>query len=202
MSKYRRSEISVARKTGEENRRSVLQVATRLFYERGIRAVGMDTVVKECGVGNATIYRQFPTKDALATAYVQGRADAWFERMRQAAEEHPDAREKLMAVFGVLAGDTAGASYRGCPMLNTNTEFPEGRHPAHLAAVAHKQQVRDWFRSLAVDAGADDPDRLADELLIVLNGAYATAAVLDGATYGKRALNLARRLVHDACPGL
>ncbi|MGN7147572.1 TetR/AcrR family transcriptional regulator [Arthrobacter sp. SAFR-179] len=189
----------MARKSGEENRRNVLEVATRLFYQRGIRAVGMDTVVKECGVGNATIYRQFPTKDALATAYVQGRADAWFERMRQAAEERAEAREKLIAVFEVLAGDTAGATYRGCPMLNTNTEFPEGNHPAHLVAVAHKQQVRDWFHTLAVDAGAQDPGELAEELLIVLNGAYATGAVLDSALYGKRALNLARRLIDGAC---
>ncbi|WP_028266293.1 TetR/AcrR family transcriptional regulator [Arthrobacter sp. MA-N2] len=190
----------MARKSGEENRRNVLEVATRLFYERGIRAVGMDTVVKECGVGNATIYRQFPTKDALATAYVQGRADAWFERMEQAAGESPSPAGKLVAVFEVLAGDTAGASYRGCPMLNTNTEFPEGNHPAHLVSVEHKQQVRDWFHSLAADAGARDPEQLADELLLVLNGAYVTAAVLDGATYGKRALRLARFLIEDACP--
>ncbi|GAA4044165.1 TetR/AcrR family transcriptional regulator [Arthrobacter methylotrophus] len=190
----------MARKSGEENRRNVLEVATRLFYERGIRAVGMDTVVKECGVGNATIYRQFPTKDALATAYVQGRADAWFERMEQAAGESPSPEGKLVAVFEVLAGDTAGASYRGCPMLNTNTEFPEGNHPAHLVSVEHKQQVRDWFRSLAEQAGARDPEELADELLLVLNGAYATAAVLDGATYGSRALRLARFLIEDACP--
>lgn len=177
-------------------------MATRLFYQRGIRAVGMDTVVKECGVGNATVYRQFPTKDALAAAYVQDRADAWFERMRQAAEEYPAPRDKLVAVFDVLAGDTAGATYRGCPMLNTSTEFPDGQHPAHLAAIGHKQQVRDWFASLAVDAGARDPEQLAEELLIVLNGAYATGAVLDGATYGRRALSLARRLVDDACPSL
>lgn len=190
----------MARRTAEENRRNILDVATRLFYRQGIRAVGMDAVVKECGVGNATVYRQFPTKDALATAYVQGRADAWFERMEQAAGEHPDPRHKLLAVFEVLAEDTAGAGYRGCPMLNTNTEFPDGKHPAHLTAVAHKQQVRDWFRSLAAEAGAPEPDRLADDLLIVLNGAYATAAVLDGAAYGGRALDLAWRLIEAGCP--
>jgi AcrR family transcriptional regulator len=147
------------------------------------------------------VYRQFPTKDALATAYVQGRADAWFERMEQAAGEHTDPRQKLVAVFEVLAQDTAGTGYRGCPMLNTNTEFPDGDHPAHLAAVAHKQQVRDWFRSLAAEAGADDADRLAEELLITLNGAYSTAAVLDGSTYGRRALALAQRLIADSCGG-
>ena len=105
-------------------------------------------------------------------------------------------------ILKLNAGDTAGATYRGCPMLNTNTEFPEGNHPAHLVAVAHKQQVRDWFQSLAADAGVHDPDELAEELLIVLNGAYATGAVLDGALYGKRALKLARRLVDDACARL
>lgn len=190
----------MARRSGEENRRNVLEVATRLFYQQGIRAVGMDTVVKECGVGNATIYRQFPTKDALATAYVQGRADAWFDHMRQAADKQDEPQEKLLAVFEVLATDCAGPTYRGCPMLNTSTEFPGRRHPAHLVAVSHKQQVRDWFCSLAAEAGAHDPDRTAEELLIVLNGAYATASVLDGDAYGKRALNLARCLIADACP--
>jgi AcrR family transcriptional regulator len=190
---------SMARRTGEENRRNVLEVATRLFYRHGVRAVGMDAVIRECGVGNATVYRQFPTKDALATAYVQGRADAWFERMEEAAGTASDPREKLAAVFAVMADDTAGATYRGCPMLNTSTEFPEAGHPAHLTAVEHKRQVREWFRALAADADADDPDRLADELVLTLNGAYATAAVLDGARYGQRALGLARRLIDDAC---
>ena len=190
----------MARRTAEENRRNVLEVATRLFYAHGIRAVGMDTLVNECGVGNATLYRQFPTKDALATAYVQGRADAWFERTRAAAAAEEDPRDKLVAVFEVLAADCAGSTYRGCPMLNTNTEFPEGGHPAHLSAVTHKQQVRDWFHALAVEARAEDPDRLAEELLIVLNGAYATAAVLDGTVYGSRVVDMARRLVAESCP--
>ncbi|MEY9951012.1 TetR/AcrR family transcriptional regulator [Leifsonia sp. EB34] len=183
------------RRTGEQNRNDVLQVATRLFYERGIRAVGMDTIVKEANMGNATVYRQFPSKDALATAYVQERADAWFELMNAAMEPHPDPREKLIAVFETLAGETARSGYRGCPMLNTNTEFPEGDHPAHLVSVRHKHAVRDLFRDLAAEAGAADPDRLADDLLIILNGAYATAAVLDGGNYGARAADLARRVI-------
>lgn len=189
----------MVRRTGEENRQNILEVATGLFYRQGIRAVGMDAVIKACGVGNATVYRQFPTKDALATAYVQGRADAWFQRMREAAGEHEDPREKLVAVFEVLAADAANPGYRGCPMLNTSTEFPDRQHPAHLAAVDHKQQVRDWFRTLAAETGAQEPDGLAEELLIVLNGAYTTADLLDAETYAKRALHLARRLIDEAC---
>lgn len=80
------------------------------------------------------------------------------------------------------------------PDADISTDSPEGQHPAHLAAIGHKQQVRNWLLSLAVDAQAQDPDQPADELLIVLNGAYATGAVLDGAAYGRRALGMARRL--------
>lgn len=188
----------MTRRTAEENRQAVLGVATRLFYERGIRAVGMDTVIREADMGNATVYRAFPSKDALATAYVQGCADGWFDRMNRAMESATDRRDKLAAVFEALAQETSGAGYRGCPMLNTNTEFPEGDHPAHLVSVRHKQSVRDLFHALAVEAGIADPDQLADELLIVLNGAYATAAVLDGPGYGARAAALARRLIGAA----
>src|SRR6478609_10765207 len=93
------------RKTGEENRQHVLASASPLFYRQGIRAVGMDQIVKEAGVGNATVYRQFPTKDHLAAAYVQERADAWFERMRAAADRVDDPRDKVIAVFTATADD-------------------------------------------------------------------------------------------------
>ncbi|MFI1564452.1 TetR/AcrR family transcriptional regulator [Streptomyces sp. NPDC020490] len=189
----------MARRTGEENRRHILAVATDLYYRHGIRAVGMDLVVKESGVGNATVYRQFPTKDALATAYVQGRADAWFERMREATDRFDDPQEKLLAIFTLVAENTRLPTFRGCPMLNTHTEFPDPEHPANRVSVVHKQEVRDWLRDLAVAAGASDPEQLADELLLVLNGAYATAAVLGPEGPARRTEELARRIIQAAC---
>jgi len=105
----------------------------------------------------------------------------------------------LSAVFEVLAGDTAALRYRGCPLLNTSKGLPWGAHPAHLVAVNHKEQVRDWFHSRAANADARDPAQLADELLIPLDGTDATAAVLDDAACGQRALRLARLVIDDAC---
>ncbi|HEY8301490.1 MAG TPA: helix-turn-helix domain-containing protein [Jatrophihabitans sp.] len=187
------------RKTGEQNRTHVLDTATRLFYSEGIRAVGMDQIVREAGVGNATVYRQFRTKDELAAAFVQQCADNWFDRMRAAADRVADPREKLVAIFTVTAEDIAGAGYRGCPMLNTHTEFPGADHPAHAVAVAHKGDVRDWLRDLARLAGAHDPETLADDLLIVLNGALVTASVLGACGPAAHATPLARQLVTAAC---
>ncbi|GAA2339663.1 TetR/AcrR family transcriptional regulator [Streptomyces violaceusniger] len=189
----------MARKTAEENRRHVLAVASRLYYQRGIRAVGMDLVVKESGVGNATVYRQFPTKDALASAYTQDRADAWFERMRQASDQADDPREKLLAIFTAVIEETRLPTFRGCPMLNTHTEFPDPEHPANRVAVTHEQRVRDWMRDLAADARASDPDQLADDLVLVLNGVYVTATVLGPQGPAQRTGELARRLIWAAC---
>lgn len=189
----------MARKTAEENRRHVLAVASRLYYQRGIRAVGMDLVVKESGVGNATVYRQFPTKDALASAYTQGRADAWFARMRQVTDKVDDPREKLLAIFTAVIEETRLPTFRGCPMLNTHTEFPDPQHSANRVAVTHEQRVRHWMRDLAADACAPDPDQLADDLVLVLNGVYATATVLGPQGPAQRTGELARRLIWTAC---
>ncbi|MEU1628420.1 TetR/AcrR family transcriptional regulator [Streptomyces sp. NPDC020096] len=189
----------MARKTAEENRRHVLAVASRLYYQRGIRAVGMDLVVKESGVGNATVYRQFPTKDALASAYTQDRADAWFARMRKAADQVDDPREKLLSIFTTVIEETRLPTFRGCPMLNTHTEFPDPQHPANHVAVTHEQRVRHWMRDLAADACAPDPEQLADDLLLVLNGVYVTATVLGPQGPAQRTGELARRLIWTAC---
>jgi AcrR family transcriptional regulator len=194
-----RKERIMARKTAEENRRHVLAVASRLYYQRGIRAVGMDLVVKESGVGNATVYRQFPTKDALASAFTQDRADAWFARMRRMTSEVDDPREKLLAIFKGIIEETELPTFRGCPMLNTHTEFPDPDHPAHRVAVTHEQRVRDWMRDLAADARASDPDELADELVLLLNGVYVTATVFGPEGPARRTGDLARRLIWTAC---
>ncbi len=189
----------MARRTAEENRTHVLQVASALFYQQGIRAVGMDQIVREAEVGNATVYRQFPTKDDLAAAYVRERADAWFERMRAAADRVEDPQDKVLAVFATTATDIGGPGFRGCPMLNTHTEFPDAAHPAHAVAVAHKQEVREWLRDLVEQAGAGDPGVLADQLLLILNGTLATAAVLGPDGPALQGEELARQLLASAC---
>uniref|UniRef100_A0AAU3H1E8 TetR/AcrR family transcriptional regulator n=1 Tax=Streptomyces sp. NBC_01401 TaxID=2903854 RepID=A0AAU3H1E8_9ACTN len=189
----------MARKTAEENRRHVLAVASRLYYQRGIRAVGMDLVVKESGVGNATVYRQFPTKDALAGAFTQDRADAWFARMSEIVDRVDDPREKLLAIITAVIDETGLPTFRGCPMLNTHTEFPDPQHPANRVAVAHEERVHRWMRDLAADARATDPGQLADELVLVLNGVYVTASVLGPQGPERRAGELARRLIRAAC---
>ena len=121
--------------------------------------------------------------------------------MRAAADRVDDPQDKVLAVFTVTAEDIAQPAFRGCPMLNTHTEFPDPDHPANAVAVTHKREVRDWLLQLVEQAGAREPGTLADQLLLVLNGALATAAVLGPDGPARQAQALAGQLLASSCGG-
>jgi AcrR family transcriptional regulator len=167
------------RKTARER---ILEVATDLFYREGIRAVGVDTVVARSGVAKMSLYRSFPSKNDLVVAFLtdaDARYWAWWDRV---VARHPDApRAQLGAIFRALAKKVSSPSYRGCPFVNTATEFPDPEHPGRAVALANKRALRTRFRALAAAAGARDPERLADQLQLLMDGAYATGPLLGGA---------------------
>ncbi|GAA0517604.1 TetR family transcriptional regulator [Paractinoplanes deccanensis] len=168
----------MTRRSAAETRRHILDVAGDLFYSRGARAVGMDLVIKTAEVANATLYRQFPTKDELLTAYLVDRNTGWWQRLRETTEPLPSARERLLALFDMTVADMGQPGYRGCATLNVTSEFPDETHPAHRAAVEHKREVLHWLREQVAEAGAADPGALADQLMIILDGAQALAAAM------------------------
>jgi AcrR family transcriptional regulator len=163
-------------------RERILEVATDLFYREGIRAVGVDTIVARSGVAKMSLYRSFPSKDDLVVAFLTDadtRYWAWWDRV---VGRHPGApRAQLEAIFRALAKKVASPNYRGCPFVNTATEFPDPDHPGRAVALANKRQLRARFRALAAAAGARDADRLADQLQLLMDGAYATGPLLGGA---------------------
>lgn len=185
----------MARRSAEDNRRHILQTAGDLFYSNGVRAVGMDRIIKEGGIANATLYRQFATKDELVTAYLVGRNEHWWERLHAATEDKPDARTRILALFEMTDADMDQPQYRGCATLNIVTEFPAPAHPAHQAAVSHKKEVLDWLREQVKETGALRPDELADELMIILDGAQVLAAALGAKGPSQRMSKLVERLL-------
>lgn len=164
--------------TGTEAARRVFETADRVFYERGIRAVGVDALAAESGVGKMTLYRHFPSKDDLVVAYLEDRDRRFWEWFDSAAGRgEGDPAGQLWAVFDSLPELLSRAGYRGCPFLNAATEFPEPGHPARRVAVAHKRAVRERLRSLAEGAGAEDPGRLAGRLMLLMDGAFSSTQV-------------------------
>jgi AcrR family transcriptional regulator len=150
----------------------VFQTAARMFYQHGYRAIGVDTLAAESGIGKMTLYRHYPTKDDLIVAYLQDSNNLFWGNFDQITEKAPGAREKLLAFFKALQDYVQSPACYGCPFLNIATEYPETDYPGHQVAIEHKQSVRARFRQLAKEAGAKKPDVLADQLFLLMDGAY------------------------------
>lgn len=177
------------RRTAEQTREHVLGVARELFYWRGIRATGVDTVAAEAGVAPTTLYRLFANKDDLVAAYLEREA-AGYRRWLTAATAEPagDPRARILALFAALVEQVQPQQCRGCPFQLGLAELPDADAPGRAHAVAAKVWTRDRLRELTADLGADDA--LADQLMLVLEGVYASAASLgvDGPVAQTRSL--------------
>jgi AcrR family transcriptional regulator len=155
-------------------RRRILDTASAMFYRDGIRAVGVDAIVARSGVAKMSLYRNFPSKDALVVAWLMDRDAAFWRRWQRAEGAYVgDPRGQLEAILDMVAARVCGSRWRGCPFLNTTTEFPEADHPARAVILANKAAVRVRLRALAAAAGACAPDLLAQQLQMLIDGAYA-----------------------------
>ncbi|MFB9234103.1 TetR/AcrR family transcriptional regulator [Plantactinospora siamensis] len=180
-------------------RERILGTAFRLFYAHGPRGVGVDTVIAESGVAKATLYKHFPRKDDLVLAYLDRVDQIWFGQLRAAARAAgDDPREQLVGMFDALASAARREGYHGCAFINTAAESDTGSD-VHSRTVEHKNVVRAWVTDLARRAGAAEPDLLARQLTLLLDGGLA-AGVLDADPAAAAAAKAtARMLVQAAC---
>ena len=157
-------------------RERLLAAASGLFYRQGIRSVGVDEIVASADVAKMSLYRSFPSKDALAAAYLEAADGRYWRWWDETVSRYPgEPRAQLKALFRDLARRITRADWRGCPFTNAATEFPEKDHPARKVAEANKRELRRRLTALARAAGARRPAVLADQLLLLFEGAYASA---------------------------
>ena len=158
-------------------RERILDAAFRLFYARGIRAVGVDLIIAESGVAKATFYKHFPAKDELVLAYLDKVDGIWSGQLRAAAEAAgPEPADQLVGLFDALATACRREGYRRCAFINAAAEAAPGT-PVHARTIEHKQSVLAWMRELAASAGAEDPESLARTLALLLDGGLADGAL-------------------------
>lgn len=157
--------------------RRIEAAAFRLFYARGARAVGVDLIIAEAGVAKATFYKHFPAKDDLVLAYLEVVDQAWRGQLTAAAAAAgPGPADQLVGMFDALTTACRRDGYRGCAFINTAAENEPGT-AIHRRTVEHKNVVRDWVVDLARQAGADDPERLARSLTLLLDGGLASGSI-------------------------
>lgn len=173
----------------------ILDTAFRLFYARGIRAVGVDLIIAESGVAKATFYKHFPAKDTLVIAYLDKVDGIWTGQLQAAAAEAgPEPADQLVGMFDALGTACRRDGYRGCAFINAAAEAVPGT-PVHDRTVAHKRAVLAWVRDLATQAGAVDPDSLARSLTLLLDGGLSDGALAADPEAPVAAKEAARQLV-------
>jgi len=159
----------------------VFDVAADLFYRLGIRAVGVETIVKQAGVAKISLYRSFESKDDLIVAYLEQRDAAYWHTVEQIVAGHEgNPRAQLNALVTYVANRATTPGYRGCPFINYAAEFPEATHPGHRTAKANKRKMRKLLSDLATAMNAAEPAQLADALMLLIEGAYASSQTLGG----------------------
>ena len=180
-------------------RERILETAFRLFYAHGPRGVGVDTIIAESGVAKATFYKHFPRKDDLVLCYLDKVDQAWFGQLRAAARAAgDDPRAQLAAMFDALAMACRREGYHGCAFINAAAESHPGGD-VHARTIEHKRLIRAWVTDLARRAHAADPDLLARQLTLLIDGGLADG-VLDADPATPDAVKAAARtLVNNAC---
>ena len=181
-------------------------MARELFYWNGIRATGVDRVASDAGISPTTLYRLFRSKDDLVAAYVEqegAQYREWFERAIDLPSR--SARDRILALYADLEQQLDPEICRGCPFQMALAETPDAELAAHRNATATKAWVRDRLLDLArqladEEGGAPEPEALADHMVLVMEGAYASASSLGAGGPSRRTRELVERLLPDVSP--
>jgi len=177
-------------------RERILAAAGALFYRHGIRAVGVEAIAEAARTNKMTLYRHFASKDELVAEYLRQSAKAADSCWDRYAQAHPgDAPAQLRAWLEEMSAHMASNDERGCPLVNAAVELPEKGHPARRVIEECKSQQRARLVALCSAAGLSEPELLADELNLLLEGARVTAQSIGAAGLGARLTRMSEAVI-------
>jgi len=155
-------------------RERLLAAAEALFYEEDFNAVGIDRVIERAGVAKASLYDCFGSKEELIRAYLLARQAARQRRLTEGLARYAAPRERLLGVFDILAEVLAEPGFRGCAFVKAGAQSKAGSSLARVCDDT-RQWLRELFAALARDAGAANPEVLAQQYVLLYDGALVSA---------------------------
>ncbi len=176
----------------------ILTAASQLFYERGIRAVGVNTIADSARITKVTLYAHFGSKDELIAAHLRTRHARWQAELEERLATASTPSKRLTAVFDAYQAWAVAGDFRGCGFVNAAAELADLDHPAHAVISEHKAGVRDQLETVATTAGCTSAGDVAEECFLLLEGAAVTAALRRDTEPLQRARQAALRLLPAA----
>jgi len=182
--------------TTSEARQRILETADRLFYQEGVRAVGIDRIIAEAGVAKMTLYNHFPSKDDLIVAVLQHREQGVLEFFRSAMERHAKkTKSPLRAFFAALKDFFESPGFRGCPFQNAAVELADPTHAGTEFARGHKQRFSEFLRGLVEETVGKAAVKVAPAVFILVEGAIVTSVIQGNSDAADVARDAALKLV-------
>jgi AcrR family transcriptional regulator len=149
----------------------ILAAASELFYERGIRGVGVDVIADRAGVTKKTLYDRFGSKEALVAAYLTRRHERWREWFAERLAARGLSGVKQVVAALEIAEEWANENARGCAFVNAHAEIGGIEHPGNAVILTDKQYMLDVFTQLVRDAGHPDPEHTGAQIHLLYEGA-------------------------------
>jgi AcrR family transcriptional regulator len=162
----------------ESARGRLLNAATHLFCKNGINATGIDAIIDEAGTAKTTLYKLFGSKTNLVHAVLESEGKQWREWFIAAIEEGGgDPQTKLARIFPALKSWFGEERFYGCPFINAVAEHDKDQKQFRNIALRHKKVVLAHIEKLAGEMGAAEPEVLAHQLALLIDGAIVAAMV-------------------------
>ncbi|WAK00380.1 TetR/AcrR family transcriptional regulator [Methylobacter sp. YRD-M1] len=153
----------------------ILQAASELFYNQGIKSTGVEAIATQAGSNKMTLYKHFPSKDDLVIAFLRKRDEdfrIWFVEQVDSRAGQP--KDKLLAIFDVIGEWLEIPEFRGCAFINAAAEFPVESNPVHQVSAEFYDNFRSYISDLAEQCGIVSPESLALQLSLLVEGAIVS----------------------------
>jgi AcrR family transcriptional regulator len=174
----------------------LIEAAIELFDERGYHATGIDAILARAGVAKMTLYKHFPTKDALILAALREADQRSRSRMIADIERRAtDPKDRLLALFDFASDWVSREEFRGCLFIRASGEFPAEDDPVRAACAEHAAMITRYLTGLGVQAGVREPEVLARTLVLLFTGVLAAGQTGTGAEMARTARDAARTLI-------
>jgi AcrR family transcriptional regulator len=174
----RRPDRQTVSPRGEAIKLNILNAAIRLFARQGVAATSIDDIVEEAKVARMTLYHHFPSKEQLVIAALVNEGARWRRYFFAELAKVPGTpRDRLLGVFDVFERWFKSEDYAGCAFMNTILANYMPNEEVLRATMEHKRPVLDQLEALAGAAGADNPESLAYQIDLLMNGAIVNAVI-------------------------
>lgn len=161
--------------SAEKPKDRIVSVAANLFSSHGINVIGVDRICLEANVSKRTLYKYFPSKEALVSAAITSLGESWFDACTNTNLDNPI--DRITHIFKMVEPMAQVNDFYGCILMNTSIELRGSDDLALEAAKDFKSRLLAYFQQQATLIGAKNPDTLAQQLIVLYDGTSAWIAM-------------------------